>query len=80
MQAGETRMVFGAAGSGKTTLLKVALGLLKPDSGHVYLFGQDVTELKEQDLFDIRARSEFCSRKADCSIPSRLRKTSPIRC
>jgi phospholipid/cholesterol/gamma-HCH transport system ATP-binding protein len=56
MQAGETRVLFGAAGSGKTTLLKVALGLLKPDSGRVLLFGEDITSLKEQDLFDIRAR------------------------
>ena len=56
MGAGETRVVFGAAGSGKTTLLKVALGLIKPDSGRVFLFGQDITDLREQDLFDIRAR------------------------
>jgi phospholipid/cholesterol/gamma-HCH transport system ATP-binding protein len=56
MGAGETRVVFGAAGSGKTTLLKTALGLLKPDSGRVFLFGQDITDLKERDLFDIRAR------------------------
>lgn len=56
MKAGETRVLFGAAGSGKTTLLKVALGLLTPDSGHVYLFGQEISGLKEQDLFDIRAR------------------------
>jgi phospholipid/cholesterol/gamma-HCH transport system ATP-binding protein len=56
MGPGDTRVVFGAAGSGKTTLLKVALGLLKPDSGRVYLFGQDLTHLKEQELFDLRAR------------------------
>ena len=56
MGAGETRVVFGAAGSGKTQLLKVALGLVKPDSGRVFLFGQEITQLKERDLFDIRAR------------------------
>ncbi len=56
MGAGETRVIFGAAGSGKTTLLKVALGLLKPDSGRVYLFGEEITHLKEQQLFDIRAK------------------------
>jgi phospholipid/cholesterol/gamma-HCH transport system ATP-binding protein len=56
MQAGETCILFGAAGSGKTTLVKAAMGLVKPDSGNVYLFGQDITRLKEQDLFDIRAR------------------------
>ena len=55
MRAGETRILFGEAGSGKTTLLKVAMGLLKPDSGRVYLLGQDITNLKEQDLYDIRA-------------------------
>jgi phospholipid/cholesterol/gamma-HCH transport system ATP-binding protein len=56
MNAGETRVLFGAAGSGKTTLLKTAMGLLQPDSGRVYLFGQDIGGLKEQQLFDVRAR------------------------
>src|SRR2546423_7496328 len=39
--AGETIVVFGAAGSGKTSLLKVAVGLVRPDSGRVYLMGQE---------------------------------------
>jgi phospholipid/cholesterol/gamma-HCH transport system ATP-binding protein len=56
MAAGETRVVFGAAGSGKTTLLKTALGLVKPDSGRIYLFGQDVTDLKESAWFDLRSK------------------------
>ena len=56
VRAGETRVLFGEAGAGKTTLLKVALGLLKPDSGKVYLFGQDISGLTEQELFDVRAR------------------------
>jgi phospholipid/cholesterol/gamma-HCH transport system ATP-binding protein len=54
--AGQTFVVFGAAGSGKSTLLKIAAGLIKPDSGRVYLFGQDVTAWKEQQLYDVRAR------------------------
>ena len=53
---GDTRIIFGAAGSGKTTLLKTALGLVKPDSGRIYLFGQDVTDFKESALYDIRSR------------------------
>src|SRR5579864_2149918 len=56
VKAGETRVVLGAAGSGKTMLLKTAVGLVKPDSGRIYLFGQDVTGLKESQLFDIRAK------------------------
>jgi phospholipid/cholesterol/gamma-HCH transport system ATP-binding protein len=53
---GETRVIFGAAGSGKTVLLKTALGLLKPDSGCVRVFGQDITGMREEELFDVRSR------------------------
>jgi phospholipid/cholesterol/gamma-HCH transport system ATP-binding protein len=56
MSPGQTYVVLGAAGSGKTMLLKVAVGLVKPDSGRVFLFGQEITSLREQDLFDMRAR------------------------
>src|SRR5260370_7478507 len=56
MRAGETRVMLGAAGSGKTTLLKIALGLIRPDSGRVYLFGREINDLKEKDLFAIRSR------------------------
>ncbi len=56
MQQGETRVVLGAAGSGKTMLLKCAIGLSCPDSGRILLFGQDVTALKESQLFQLRAR------------------------
>jgi phospholipid/cholesterol/gamma-HCH transport system ATP-binding protein len=54
--AGETRVIFGAAGSGKTVLLKTALGLEKPESGKVYVFGRDITTMNERDLFTIRSR------------------------
>lgn len=56
IKAGETGVVLGAAGSGKTMMLKTTVGLVKPDSGRIYLFGQDVTDLKESELFDIRAK------------------------
>jgi len=56
ISAGETRVVLGAAGSGKTTLLKACLGLIKVDSGRVFLFGRDITELEERELFDIRSQ------------------------
>src|SRR5277367_6732396 len=56
MNAGETRVVFGAAGSGKTVMLKTALGLDRPDSGRVILFGQDVTDFKESALYAIRSK------------------------
>jgi phospholipid/cholesterol/gamma-HCH transport system ATP-binding protein len=55
LHAGDSRVVLGAAGSGKTTLLKAAIGLIRPDSGKIYLFGQEITGLKESQLFHIRA-------------------------
>jgi len=51
---GETKALFGVAGSGKSTILKLALGLIKPDRGHIYTLGQDVTQMKEDDLFELR--------------------------
>jgi phospholipid/cholesterol/gamma-HCH transport system ATP-binding protein len=55
LHAGDTRVVLGAAGSGKTTLLKAAIGLIRPDSGKIYLFGQEITHLKEAQLFHLRS-------------------------
>lgn len=57
LSEGETCVILGAAGSGKTMLLKAALGLVTPDSGHVYVFGQDITGLREAELVDIRAQA-----------------------
>lgn len=51
---GETKALFGTAGSGKSTILKLAMGLVKPDRGHIYTLGQDVTQMREDDLFELR--------------------------
>ncbi len=53
---GETKAIFGVAGSGKSTLLKLTLGLLKPDAGHIYVLGDDVTQMREEELFSLRRR------------------------
>jgi phospholipid/cholesterol/gamma-HCH transport system ATP-binding protein len=53
---GESRVILGAAGSGKTVILKTALGLLHPDRGRVFLFGNDITAMRERDMFELRAR------------------------
>lgn len=52
---GETKALFGVAGSGKSTILKLALGLLPPDSGRITVLGNDVTSMREQDLFPMRS-------------------------
>lgn len=52
----ESRVILGAAGSGKTVLLKTALGLVKPASGRVFVFGKDITTIDERKMGDIRSR------------------------
>ena len=52
---GDTRIILGAAGAGKSVMLKVALGLLKPTSGSVYLFGKDVTGYSEAQWYEVRS-------------------------
>lgn len=53
---GETKALFGVAGAGKSTILKLALGLLRPDSGQITVLGNEVTEMRERDLFPMRGR------------------------
>jgi phospholipid/cholesterol/gamma-HCH transport system ATP-binding protein len=55
LKRGETKVLLGVAGSGKSTILKLCLGLIKPDSGHIYVLGHDVTTLTEEELFDLRS-------------------------
>src|SRR5580658_6694347 len=53
---GETKALFGVAGSGKSLILKLALGLFPPDSGRIIVLGQDVTQMREEDLFALRGK------------------------
>ena len=56
LRPGETIVIFGAAGSGKTMLVKTAAGLVRPDGGRVWLFGHEMTRLRERDLYGIRSQ------------------------
>src|SRR5260370_42211242 len=53
---GETKALFGVAGSGKSTILKLALGLLKPDAGRIIVLGNDVVQMREEELFALRRK------------------------
>lgn len=51
---GETKIILGESGSGKSTILKLILGLIRPDSGQIFVDGQEVTRMAERDLVAIR--------------------------
>ena len=56
VQRAETRIILGPAGCGKSVLMKLANGLLRPDSGTIEVFGQEITTMPEKGLFKLRAR------------------------
>jgi ABC-type transporter Mla maintaining outer membrane lipid asymmetry ATPase subunit MlaF len=53
---GETAAIMGRSGVGKSVTLKHILGFLKPDSGRVYVAGQDITDWTEDQLAEVRKR------------------------
>jgi phospholipid/cholesterol/gamma-HCH transport system ATP-binding protein len=53
---GQVVAILGASGSGKTTLLQLISGTLRPSSGTVRVFGQDVQALDRQGLYAMRRR------------------------
>lgn len=56
VEPGETKIILGGSGSGKTTILKMALGLVKPDSGEVYVDDEEISRLNETQLMPIRRK------------------------
>jgi phospholipid/cholesterol/gamma-HCH transport system ATP-binding protein len=52
---GHTKVILGASGAGKSTILKLILGLLKPDNGVIWVNGERVDLMDEQELMRVRA-------------------------
>jgi phospholipid/cholesterol/gamma-HCH transport system ATP-binding protein len=52
---GHTKIILGASGSGKSTILKIITGLLRSDAGVVWVNGQRVDQLNEQQMMNVRA-------------------------
>ena len=53
---GETLVIIGRSGVGKSTILKHIAGLLSPDAGEVWVEGQNVGALKEQEINELRKK------------------------
>ena len=54
LKTGHTKIFLGASGAGKSTILRLILGLLKPDSGRIFVNGDRVDNMKEDDLMRVR--------------------------
>lgn len=53
---GETMVIMGGSGCGKSTLLRHIIGVMKPTSGSVKIFGEEITTMKEREVDKIRRR------------------------
>lgn len=53
---GDTMIIMGGSGCGKSTLLRHIIGAMKPTSGSIKLFGEEITGMSEKDLARIRRR------------------------
>ena len=56
IKKGETKVILGPSGVGKSTILKAILGLLRPKTGEVYLYGMGISKLPEKEIVKIRLR------------------------
>jgi phospholipid/cholesterol/gamma-HCH transport system ATP-binding protein len=56
---GKFTVIMGPSGCGKSTLLKVLAGIIIPDSGKLYIEGQDFYSLSEKDALAIKKKNGF---------------------
>jgi phospholipid/cholesterol/gamma-HCH transport system ATP-binding protein len=56
---GEAVCVLGRSGTGKSVTLKLMIALLKPDAGHVWIDGDDITQLEGEELSRVRRKMGF---------------------
>ena len=54
LDRGEMIFLTGVSGSGKSVLLRLAMGLLKPDAGQIFIEGREIENLSESELLTIR--------------------------
>lgn len=59
LNKGENVVVLGRSGSGKSVLIKCVIGLIRPDSGIIQVFQQDMTAIRSAKLDEIRSRVGF---------------------
>ena len=54
VQTGHTKIFLGASGAGKSTILRLTLGLLKPDGGRIFVNGEQIDPMTEDQMMAVR--------------------------
>jgi phospholipid/cholesterol/gamma-HCH transport system ATP-binding protein len=61
IERGKTNIIIGGSGQGKSVLMKHLMGLLKPDSGHLWVDGEDIVPLGDVEMGACAASSAWSS-------------------
>ncbi|GBD93798.1 putative phospholipid import ATP-binding protein MlaF [bacterium BMS3Abin05] len=56
IERGKITVIIGRSGCGKSVLLKLILGLIKPDKGQVFVEGQEITTMGQEEIYKIRRK------------------------
>ncbi len=64
IEEGKTTVIIGSSGSGKSVLVKHVIGLLKPDSGEIWVDDVEITQLSMNDLNEVRKKFGMCFQMA----------------
>ncbi|MCB0407229.1 MAG: ABC transporter ATP-binding protein [Bdellovibrionales bacterium] len=56
VKEGEILFILGTSGTGKSVLLKNIVGLLRPTSGEIWIDGEEVSQLTEEQYFPVRKK------------------------
>ncbi|MGB7210265.1 MAG: ATP-binding cassette domain-containing protein [Pyrinomonadaceae bacterium] len=56
VRRGETKVILGRSGGGKSTIIRLVLGLLKPDTGRIFIDGEEITAYDEHAMMDVRQK------------------------
>jgi len=60
----ETICIVGKSGTGKSVTLKLIIALIKPDAGHIWIDGEDITQLEGKELSCVRRKMGFLFQNA----------------
>ncbi len=61
---GEAICIVGRSGTGKSVTLKLIIALIKPDAGHIWIDGEDITQLEGNELSRVRRKMGFLFQNA----------------